>query len=138
MGFYNQKRCHIIGYTEGTGARKDLFGSLILAREDDEGYLRYCGKVGTGFNNAELKQVTKILREYEVEKELVEVPDPHQPVKAPLEVTVKFYETTSGGVFRFPAVLKDSRGINQIHFNGDTIPVKLRPRDLRSMLGGLK
>src|SRR5215813_3444060 len=38
----------IVGYTPPSGARK-YFGALLLAA-DDEGQLRYVGKLGTGFS----------------------------------------------------------------------------------------
>ena len=131
------ERCKVVGYTEGTGKREQFFGSLILARPDSEGYLRYVGKVGTGFNNAEISRIFNILRENQVDNVLVQSPDPHQPVEAELEVTVKFYETTDEGVYRFPSVLKD-RGVNQIHFGGATIETKPRPMDLKSLLESLR
>jgi bifunctional non-homologous end joining protein LigD len=132
------ERVRVVGYTEGTGRRAKFFGSLILAKVDDQGFLRYCGKVGSGFDNAELRKVFRVLREHEIAEELVETPDPHQPVKVDLDITVKFYETTEGGVFRFPSVLKDSRGVNQIHYDGTTLQGRPRPRDLKSLLEMLK
>lgn len=135
--WYSERAC-VVGYTEGTGRRAKSFGSLILARPDDEGFLRYCGKVGTGFNDAELRKIFKILREHEIEEELVEAPDPHQPVRVDLEITVKFYEATTNRVFRFPSILKDSRGINQIHYGDAILQGKPRPRDLKSLLEMLK
>lgn len=135
--WYSERTC-VVGYTEGTGRRAKFFGSLILAKPDDQGFLRYCGKVGSGFDDSELRRIFKILREHEVEEILVETPDPHQPVRVDLEVTVKFYETTIDGVFRFPSVLKDSRGVNQIHYGDATIQGRPKPRDLKSLLEMLK
>ena len=37
------------GYTEPKGSRTG-FGALLLGVHDDEGALRYCGNVGTGFD----------------------------------------------------------------------------------------
>ncbi len=132
------ERTRVVGYTEGTGSRAKFFGSLILAKVDDQGFLRYCGKVGTGFNKAELRKITNILRGHEVGNVLVETPEAHQPVQVDLEVTVKFYETTEGGVYRFPSMLKDQDGFNQIHYDGATIRGVPKPRDLRTLLGMLK
>lgn len=44
----------IVGWTEGEGRRSGGLGSLVMAVYDD-GDLRYVGNVGTGFNEATLK-----------------------------------------------------------------------------------
>ncbi len=46
----------IIGYTPPKGGRQHL-GALLVALHDDQGRLRYAGKVGTGFTAAKLKQL---------------------------------------------------------------------------------
>jgi bifunctional non-homologous end joining protein LigD len=47
----------VVGYTEPKGARSK-FGALLLGLHDAEsGELRYCGKVGTGFNEATLTTI---------------------------------------------------------------------------------
>jgi len=132
------ERVKVVGYTEGTGKREKYFGSLILARPDDDGHLVYCGKVGSGFNDAEVKNIYKQLSAVKIEQKPVDTDDPYQPVKTPLEISVKFYETTSGGVFRFPSILKDNRGTNQIHYDGGTIDAKPKPRDLLDLFRQLK
>jgi DNA ligase D-like protein (predicted ligase)/DNA ligase D-like protein (predicted polymerase)/DNA ligase D-like protein (predicted 3'-phosphoesterase) len=48
--------CVIIGYTEGSGDRKSTFGALHMAQEQN-GELKYVGKVGTGFDDALLQSV---------------------------------------------------------------------------------
>ena len=56
----------IIGWRQGKGSRKNSFGSLLLALPDDNGELHYAGRVGTGFNDADLKdlrtQLEKLIR----------------------------------------------------------------------------
>ena len=47
----------IIGWRKGKGSRKKTFGSLLLAMADQEGTLAYAGRVGTGFSDAELKEL---------------------------------------------------------------------------------
>lgn len=49
--------CIIFGYTEGTGTRKDTFGALILGLYE-EGKPIYVGKVGTGFSQETLQNLT--------------------------------------------------------------------------------
>ncbi|MCB0488822.1 MAG: non-homologous end-joining DNA ligase [Cyclobacteriaceae bacterium] len=52
----NTRECVIIGYNEGKGNRASAFGGLHIAEiENDK--LVYRGKVGSGFNDASLKEV---------------------------------------------------------------------------------
>lgn len=46
----------VVGYTLAKGQRKG-FGSLLLAKPDDEGRWRYAGRVGTGFSDAMLHDI---------------------------------------------------------------------------------
>lgn len=136
------ERCRVVGYTDGSGKRDGLFGSLILAQPDDEDVLRYVGKVGTGFNDAELKKVAMLLFDAEVDSPLVDARNangklvPHTPTAIDLEVTVKFYETSKRGVFRFPSLLKDDYGNNLIHWGADTLGGTVNPKqmDLKKLL----
>lgn len=45
----------VLGWTEGTGARSAHLGALLLGYHDDSGVLTYCGKVGSGFGDRELR-----------------------------------------------------------------------------------
>jgi bifunctional non-homologous end joining protein LigD len=47
----------VVGYTPAKGSRTG-FGSLLLARPDAEHGWVYVGRVGTGFNNQQLRQLT--------------------------------------------------------------------------------
>ncbi len=51
----------VVGYTAPKGSRKG-FGSLLLARPDPEHGWRYVGRVGSGFNDALMREVTGRLR----------------------------------------------------------------------------
>lgn len=135
--------CRVVGYTEGTGKRDNLFGSLILAKPDDSGHLVYCGKVGTGFSDSEVRHIAGLLKAAEIETGLVTArnssgkPVLHTPVELPLEVTVKFFETSKNGVFRFPSMLKDECGKNLIHYNSSTIKAQPGQTNLKSLLDSL-
>jgi len=50
----------IVGYTRGSGRREGTFGSLVLAAYED-GELRYVGNVGTGFGDAEIDRLLRLL-----------------------------------------------------------------------------
>jgi bifunctional non-homologous end joining protein LigD len=54
----------IAGYTRGKGRRVGGFGSLVLAVYGTEG-LEYVGNVGTGFDDAEIERLLKLLRPLE-------------------------------------------------------------------------
>jgi hypothetical protein len=45
------------GWTEGKGARSASIGALHLGVHDEQGALRYAGRVGTGFDEAELERL---------------------------------------------------------------------------------
>jgi len=48
------------GWVPGTGKRTDRIGALLVGVEED-GALRYAGKVGTGFTEAELDRLARLL-----------------------------------------------------------------------------
>lgn len=49
------------GYSDPAGSRQE-FGALLLGLHDDQGKLRYAGRVGTGFDETQLKALGKRLR----------------------------------------------------------------------------
>jgi bifunctional non-homologous end joining protein LigD len=53
----------VLGYTLGEGARQPTFGALLLGQIGKDGVLRYCGKVGTGFNDAKLVEISDLMGE---------------------------------------------------------------------------
>ncbi|MDX1477246.1 MAG: non-homologous end-joining DNA ligase [Saprospiraceae bacterium] len=67
--------CRIIGYTEGQGDRAAYFGALHLTDADHENHV-YLGKVGTGFNMAALKRLSKQVKA---------VPETDKPIEQKLE-----------------------------------------------------
>ncbi|MGH8212389.1 MAG: DNA ligase D, partial [Rhodanobacteraceae bacterium] len=66
----------IVGYTPGRGSRGDL-GALLLAEPKGKAW-RYVGRVGTGFDEAMLKQVYSSLKPVREKPELVDPPDAKQ------------------------------------------------------------
>ena len=137
---WNVERTLVVGYTEGSGKRDGLFGSLILAQPGPDGHLKYVGKVGSGFNDAEVRRIHGILKASETDGPLVDArngagkPIDHTPVKVSLEIEVRFQETTKRGIFRMPTVLKDDHGQNRIFYDSKTIAAKPRPTNLMDML----
>jgi bifunctional non-homologous end joining protein LigD len=63
----NTADCLIIGYTEGNGNRSEYFGSLHVAEKTESG-LQYRGRVGTGFDDKLLKEITGSLKKLKTTK----------------------------------------------------------------------
>ncbi|HNT50128.1 MAG TPA: hypothetical protein PKK67_06050, partial [Cyclobacteriaceae bacterium] len=51
----------ILGYNPGKGDRSVTFGGLHIAERSDTGFV-YRGKVGTGFDDATIKEIFKQLK----------------------------------------------------------------------------
>jgi bifunctional non-homologous end joining protein LigD len=91
------------GFTDPQGARTGI-GSLLLGTHDDKGVLRYAGNVGSGFNEATLRDLKKKLDALATD----ESPFPpkavagrkHHWVKPKLIAEVSFAEWTSSGSVR--------------------------------------
>jgi bifunctional non-homologous end joining protein LigD len=94
----------ICGYSDPKGSRAG-FGSLLLGVNDREGHLRYAGNVGTGFGDADLRELKAKLAAHETAK-----PPFHETprgvkghwVKPRLVCEVAFTEWTSDGRIRHP------------------------------------
>jgi bifunctional non-homologous end joining protein LigD len=63
----------VVGYTHPKGSRSG-FGSLLLARPDGDGWT-YVGRVGSGFNNGQLRDLTKRIGDAGTSKPTVHVSD---------------------------------------------------------------
>ena len=61
LKLHHEQEFVIVGYTRGTGHRGDTFGALVLG-ENEGGRLRYVGNVGTGFGDAEITRLLKLLK----------------------------------------------------------------------------
>jgi bifunctional non-homologous end joining protein LigD len=70
--------CVVFGYTNGTGARANSFGALILGLYDDKKPV-FVGKVGTGFTEKTLKELMKTFKPLETEKKPFET-DLHEEI----------------------------------------------------------
>jgi len=91
------------GYTDPQGSRTGI-GSLLLGTYDKDGVLQYAGNVGTGFNEATLRDLKQKLTALDTD----ESPFPpkavagrkHHWVKPKLIAEVSFAEWTSSGSIR--------------------------------------
>ena len=94
------------GWKPGNGARAHRVGSLLLGIPED-GALRFVGKVGTGFSERQLDEVTRRLAAIERKSSpFHEVPAPERRdaryVTPKLVGEVEFNEWTPGGRLRAP------------------------------------
>ncbi len=98
----------ICGYTKGTGARGETFGSLLLGYRAGSGDLLYAG-VGTGFDRTTLQSL-KNLMEARKRKTSPLVNPPRQKdvqwVRPQLVAEVKYAEITKSGMLRTPVFLR--------------------------------
>jgi bifunctional non-homologous end joining protein LigD len=93
----------IVGYTAPKGSRT-AFGALLLAI-NEQGNLRYAGKVGTGFDEATLQDIYKKLQPLKTKEPPVKVPAKErqaQWVKPRLAAEVQFTGWTRDGAMRHP------------------------------------
>jgi bifunctional non-homologous end joining protein LigD len=101
--------CIICGLTEGEGLRKNYFGSLILGAYIKE-KLHYIGKVGTGFNEAQLKFLVEQLKLFKSKCPFEVLPDIEANVKTWLLpkfiCEVKYQELTGDLKLRAPVFIR--------------------------------
>jgi bifunctional non-homologous end joining protein LigD len=106
---WRSQSCVIAGYTAGRGRRSNQLGALILAILDN-GRLVHCGQVGTGFNDAMLRDLKAQLASLVVERcPLPKTPRTTEPatwVQPELICEVRFSEWTNEGMLRHPAFQK--------------------------------
>lgn len=101
----NEQELIIIGYTNPGGTRIG-FGALLLGYYQD-GKLQYAGKVGTGFNDYLLEQLSGILKQIEQKNPTVPGTDEKDVhwVKPLIVAEIKFEEWTKDNKLRHPSFL---------------------------------
>jgi len=105
----NTRECVIIGYSDGKGNRSAAFGGLHIAERDGDELL-YRGKVGTGFDDATIKEIFKQLKSLEKTKKPIanKVMDEKITtwVEPKLVVEISFAKITADKMFREPVFLR--------------------------------
>src|SRR5918994_46307 len=109
------------GWLEGEGGRSGRLGSLVVGIPDEEGVLRYAGRVGTGFTEAELARVGKLLEGLAADGSPFAGRQPPKLthfVEPRLVARVGFTERTSAGTLRQPAYkgLRDDLAPEDVRF----------------------
>jgi bifunctional non-homologous end joining protein LigD len=99
----------VVGFSKAEGSRTG-FGALLLASRDDEGWC-YRGRVGTGFDTAQLSSIHKRLSSLVRANAACEVPDPKDRkdvtwVEPSLVVEVRFLQLSQEGRLRLPVFLR--------------------------------
>ena len=93
------------GWVPGRGARSNTFGA-VLTGVPGPGGLTYLGKVGTGFDDAELGRLTTLLAEHRSEESPFSGPVPEAAAvfTAPAVVgEVRYAHRTADGLLRHPS-----------------------------------
>jgi ATP-dependent DNA ligase len=104
------REVYIIGYTKGKGDRGITFGALHIAEKVDE-KLHYRGKVGTGFDDATIKDIVHAMKKVEVTKNpdvIGKLLDPKISVwlEPRLIAEVTYSKLTPDKMFREPVFVK--------------------------------
>ncbi len=118
------------GWTEPRHTRS-YFGALLLGVHDPKtGALTYVGHTGTGFDQAELERVSKLLEPREIPKPPFDIrPKTNEPphwVRPDLVAQVRFTEWTADGKLRHPVYLglRDDKRASDVQREE---PVKTNP-----------
>jgi bifunctional non-homologous end joining protein LigD len=95
--------CVIFGYTKGSGARAETFGALLLGLYGDKKPV-YVGKVGTGFSQQMLKNLSDMFQQLKTDKApfKVDIPDERTWLKPALVCEVTYQVVTKDGRLRMP------------------------------------
>ena len=94
------------GWLAGEGNRSGRLGALVIGIPDEEGRLRYAGRVGTGFNQAELVRLGGLLESLATSESPFEGRQPPKLthlVEPRLVARVEFNERTQAGTLRQPS-----------------------------------
>jgi bifunctional non-homologous end joining protein LigD len=125
----------VVGYTRGQGRRSGSFGSLV-AGVHEAGGLRWAGNVGTGFTDAEIERLLRLLRPLErPDAPLAEAPKMPRVrrgdvvwVEPRLVAEVEFVEWTREGRLRAPVYLglREDKPAAEVRRERTALPTVLR------------
>ncbi len=121
------------GFTDPQGSRM-AFGALLLGVYEGK-RLRYCGRVGTGFNRESLQTILKKLRKHESATSPFAIRSPKEGgihwTKPVLVAEIAFANWTKEGVLRAPVFqgLREDKPAQEIHREKTVEADKLKPSD---------
>jgi bifunctional non-homologous end joining protein LigD len=132
----------VAGYTKGQGRRASGFGALV-AGVNEAGGLRWAGNVGTGYSDAEIDRLMRLLKPLERSSspfaETPKMPRVRRSdvvwVEPKLVAEVEFAEWTHERRLRAPSYvgLRDDKSASEVRREGASIPNVIRKgrRELR-------
>jgi bifunctional non-homologous end joining protein LigD len=132
----------VAGYTKGQGRRSAGFGSLVVAVHEAGG-LRWVGNVGTGYTDAEIDRLLKLLKPLQrSDPPLAETPKMPRVrrgdvvwVEPKLVAQVEFAEWTHEGHLRAPVYLglREDKPASEVRKEREPVPNAIRKgrRELR-------
>jgi bifunctional non-homologous end joining protein LigD len=130
------------GFTQGSGNRESTFGALLLGSYNEKGELIFNGHVGSGFDDADLTELRKLMDSIQNEKSpFAQMPPLEGPVtwvRPVLTTEVKFAEKTREGYLRIPVFLRLREDKSVIDIQSETPPSKHLSVDIEGILGQLK
>jgi bifunctional non-homologous end joining protein LigD len=96
------------GWLPGEGRRRDRIGALLVGVREEDGSLRYAGRVGTGFTEYDLDMLAELLAPLERPTSPFAPGSPKPPreaiwVEPKYVCEVEFREWTQGGQLRAPS-----------------------------------
>lgn len=102
--------CVIIGYTQGKGERGMTFGALHVAEKKEGQSLQYRGKVGTGFDDALIKEISRELKKLKVTKKPIKEKAPDEKVTTWVEpllmAEISYSKITTDNMYREPVFIR--------------------------------
>jgi bifunctional non-homologous end joining protein LigD len=122
----NIRRTDVVigGWLGGEGGRAGRLGALVVGYHDDDGKLRYAGRVGTGFDDRELDRLGKLLAERPRDTSPFEGRQPPKLtrfVEPDLVAAVDYSMWTTSNTLRAPSYkgLRDDVPATDVHGPGE-------------------
>jgi bifunctional non-homologous end joining protein LigD len=108
------------GWMAGKGKRKQSIGALLLGVHDEDGALRYAGRVGSGFDDQDLRRLSQLLAPLERSSSPFSAGErpPRNAIfcEPQLVVEVQFSAWTSAGSLRHPVYvgMREDKPVEQV------------------------
>jgi len=135
---FGRQELVIGGWLPGEGRREARIGALLVGVHDADGAFRYAGRVGTGFTDAELDRLAKLLEPLRREHSPFEAGERPPPdaifVEPKLVAEVEFSEWTAAGSLRHPSYkgLREDKDAREVVREDEPASSELAPGDTKS------